>query len=200
MGDNRYTLAGWLAIIHAILLPLAIGVGIFEELIGYAKFRAHAPQFGVSDILSTISVVLIVYVLVVFRKLLNERYNYHEVDTLITISIWCAILFTLGGIVIQSVIGLLWPVPELVVVLTFVPFFAIATITIGIVDIIMGVKLLRAKDKLNDLIVAFAYISLVAGLLEVTVVLSPLSLILVPVLSVVMGMILLREKEAVEFV
>ena len=200
MSENRYWLAGWMAIIHAVLLPLAIGLGIFEELIGRGSFRAHAPRFGVSDIISFIAVVLIVYVLIIFKKLLNERYNYHGVDLQIMLSIWWVIIFTVGNLIIQTVFSLMWPVREEILVFTFVPYFILAMVSIGIVDIIMAVKLLRVKEKLNDLIVAFAYITLMAGLMEVTVVLSPLSLVIVPVSSVVIGMILLREKEEVEFV
>lgn len=200
MRDDRYALAGWLAIAHAALLPLALGVGLFEEIIGHARLGAHAPQFGVSDILSMVGIVLIVYVLWIFRRLLNERYAYNGINTLITLSIAWVIIFTLGNIVIQSIVALLWPIEELTLVLIFAPFFALAMITIGIIDIIIAVRLLRVKEKLNDLIVAFAYITLIAGLMEVTVLLSFISIILVPVSSVILGMILLREKEAVEFV
>ena len=201
MGENRYALAGWLAIAHAALLPLAIGVGFFEEIIVYARARApHAPQFGLSDILSMISIVFIIYALWIFRRLLNERYNYHGINTLIVFSIVWVIVFTLANIVIQSIIALMWPVEELTMLLVFAPFFALAMITVGVIDIIIAVRLLRVKEKLNDLIVAFAYITLIAGLMEVTVLLSFLSLILVPVSSVILGMVLLREKEAVEFV
>jgi hypothetical protein len=75
-----------------------------------------------------------------------------------------------------------------------------AMVTIGIVDIMIAMRLLRIKDALNDLLKAFAYITLIAGICEVSVIMSPLSLLLVPVNFVILGMIFLKEKEEVEFV
>jgi hypothetical protein len=72
-------------------------------------------------------------------------------------------------------------------------------ITAGIIDILIAVKLLQIRQKLNEMIRAFTYITLVSGLAELSVVLSPLALLLLPVSCVILGIIFLR-KEEVEFV
>jgi hypothetical protein len=94
----------------------------------------------------------------------------------------------------------LWPVSEESMTITYLCFTAISMAIIGVVDILIAVKLLKLDAVQNDLIKAYAYITLVSGVLEVSVFLSPLAIILVPVSSVVLGMILLKETEGVEFV
>jgi len=70
----------------------------------------------------------------------------------------------------------------------------------GVVDILIAVKILKVKDMFNDLVRAFGYVTMAAGILEATIILSPLALILAPVSCVILAMIFLREKENVEFV
>jgi hypothetical protein len=73
-------------------------------------------------------------------------------------------------------------------------------IGVGVIDILIAVKLLRVKERFTELIRVYAYITMIAGILEVSVLLSPLALILVPVSSILVGMIFLRDQEGVEFV
>jgi len=73
-------------------------------------------------------------------------------------------------------------------------------VTIGIVDILIAVKLLKIKETFSEYIRGFAYISMAAGICEVTVLLSPLALILIPVSAIVLALIFLRDQEAIEFV
>jgi hypothetical protein len=69
-------------------------------------------------------------------------------------------------------------------------------------NILIGIRLLRIYDVLNNTLRAFAYPTLAAGLLEVTIILSPLALPLLPITCVVLGVVFLKEEEeaAVEFV
>ena len=71
---------------------------------------------------------------------------------------------------------------------------------VGIIDLLIGVRLLQAKQGFSELMRVFAIISLIAGVLEMSVILSPLALILVPVVYILLGLILLREKEEAGFV
>jgi len=200
MPENRYSLAGGLAIAQAVLFPLAFGISIVQGIIGKAAFRYHGPVIGPSDLLFIIFTGIGVYVLLMFRKLLNERYNYHGIDTLIIISIWWSILFQISSLGLKAYAILLGLEPRLSVALVYLAYITVAMLTIGVVDILIAVRLLKIKDKLNDLLRAFAYITIIGGILEASVVLSPLALILIPVTCVILGMIFLREKEEAEFV
>ncbi len=72
-------------------------------------------------------------------------------------------------------------------------------IAAGIIDILIAVKLLQIRQSVNELVRAFTYVTLASGLAEVSVVLSPIALFLVPVSCVILGLIFFK-KEEVEFV
>lgn len=200
MERNRYQLAGWLAIAQAVLFPLGFIIGIAERVIGMAAYGEVHVAFGPGDLVMIAFTVISVYVLLSFKRLLNERYNCTELNTLIMISIWWAILFQIIGLLEGLVAMMSWRYTEIGLAIMFVSTIVLAMIFIGIVDILIAIKIMKLKDKLNDLIVALGYITLIAGILEITVIFSFFSLILVPVTCVLLGVIFLREKEEVEFV
>ena len=70
----------------------------------------------------------------------------------------------------------------------------------GHLDIRIGVKPIQSSSPLGELIKIFAYLSLVAGILEATGFLSPLALLLVPISFILLGLILLKEREGADFV
>ena len=200
MSNSKYKMAGWLALAQAILFPLSFIVAIAQTAFFGSGFKPAAPVFGPSDLMFVVVTALSVYILIQFRTLLNERYNFTGIDTLIAVAIWLYILFQIGGLLLKGISIILWPMHEtLYVVLSLAPL-AISMLAMGIVDVMIGIRLLKAGESLNELIVALAYITLAAGGLELTVILSPLALILVPISMVILAMIFLREKEELEFV
>ncbi|UCE17635.1 MAG: hypothetical protein JSV84_12225 [Gemmatimonadota bacterium] len=200
MSGRKYSVAGWLAIAGAFLFPMAFFIGIIHDIIAKSQFHYHGPNFGPSDMLFILFTGISAYTLSVFRDLLNERYNTHELDMVINIAIGWIIVFQVFSLCLKGIFMTLWPVSKESMTITYLCFMAVAMVIIGIVDILIAVKLLKVGTGHNELLKAYAYINLVAGALEVSVFLSPLAIILVPVSSVTLGMILLREKEGVEFV
>ena len=200
MNENRYNLAGWLAIVAAIIFPLSIGLDIIQNLIGAAAFGYRGPNFGPSDLLMIAFSGMAIYVLVMFRRLLHENYQYHDLDVLITIAIiWTAVIQAASiGLAIVSFI--LWPRAETVVIVLQIVFMILFMISAGIIDIIFAVKLFKIMDRASSLVKVLAYLTMIAGVLEVTVILSPLALFLVPASFIVYGLIFLRANQEVEFV
>jgi len=199
MDENRYSLAGWLAITQAVIFPLAFVISIAQGLIGVSVFGYRGPMFGPSDLLFIIFTGISVYTLTMFRKLLNERYNYHDVDLLILLAICWGIVYQISQLALRAWLVFMWPVSSTALSIIYLVFFATTIITAGVIDILIAVKLLQIRQKLNEMIRAFTYITLVSGLAEVSVVLAPLALLLLPVSCVILGIIFLR-KEEVEFV
>jgi hypothetical protein len=199
MDENRYQLAGWLAITQAILFPLAFVISIAQGLIGVAAFGYRGPVFGPSDLLFIIFTGISVYTLTMFRRFLNERYNYHGVDTLILLAICWGIVFQISSLALRIWVITIWPVSETALNIVYLTFFAVSMIVAGIVDILIAVKLLQIRQSVNELVRAFTYITLASGLAEVSVVLAPIALFLVPVYCVILGLIFFK-KEEVEFV
>ncbi len=201
MNDvNPYRTAGWLSIAAAVLFPLAFVVSIIQGLVGIARFDYTGPTIGPSDLLFILFTIFSIYALIMFRRMLNERYNFHDIDLLITLSIWWGILFQVVSISYRLIMIILWPVPQAVYTLSslgvLVLFFPIG----GVIDIIMAVRLLRGKDKFNEMIAALAYLNMASGICMATVLFAPLTLIVMPIWWAILGMVFLREKEEAEFV
>ncbi|MCP4580933.1 MAG: hypothetical protein GY839_04905 [candidate division Zixibacteria bacterium] len=200
MNTNRYTLAGWLAVSQAVIYPLAIAIGFFSGLSQSFCLGLNVSSFGPSQVLYMIFTGISVYTLYMFKKLLNERYSFHGIDIFIIIIIVWNVLMFISSSMASSLHVLIWPLPEIGLSILSFGLIAYAMVFAGVINIIIAVKLLKQKESLNDLISAFAYITLVAGILELTILLSPIALILQVILYVVLGMVFLREKELVEFV
>jgi hypothetical protein len=201
MNDvNPYRTAGWLSIAAAILFPLAFVISILQGLIGISRFNYTGPTIGPSDILFIIFTAFTIYALVMFRRMLNDRYNFHDIDTLITLSILWGILFQVVSISYRLIMIVLWPVPQLAYTLSSLGILVLFFPLGGTIDIIIAVRLLRDKDRFNEMIRVLAYLNMAAGICMATIVFSPLSLILMPIWWAILGMVFLREKEEAEFV
>lgn len=200
MEEGKYNLAGWLAIVQAVLFPVGIVIGIIEAGVAAEFFDIKRPFVGPADLLMIVFTAIAIYTLLMFRKLLHERYEYHDLDLLIIISIWWAIVFQGIGLALGILTTIMWPVDKILFAVVYVAFFTAAMVTIGIVDILVAVKLLRVKEKFSEYIRGFSYVTMAAGIFEVTVLLSPLALILIPVSAIFLALIFFRDQQAVDFV
>ncbi len=200
MEENKYRLAGWLAVVQAILFPIMFLIGAIEAGIAQGVFHFKGQFIGPSDLVGVVFTIIAIYTLLRFRALLNERYNYHDLDLLVTISIAWLVVFQVLGLAIGLASMILSPVDEVVQVVVLAVFFTAAMVSIGIVDILIAVKLLKVRDVFGDYIRTYGYISMIAGICEVTVFLTPLALLMVPVSAVVLALIFFRDQEAPEFV
>ena len=200
MEENKYKLAGWLAVVQAVLFPVAIVIGIIEVVAAAELFDIRRPFVGPADLLMIIFTAIAIYTILMFRKLLHERYQYHDLDLLILISIWWAIVFQVVGLGLNLLTGIFWPVDKVLFAIIYLVFMTGAMVTIGIVDILIAVKLLKVKENFSEYIRGFAYVTMVAGICEVTVLLTPLALILIPVAAVILALIFFRDQQEVEFV
>jgi hypothetical protein len=181
MEGKKYQIAGWLAISQAVILPLAYILKSLQIYLGISPFGFDGPKFGPGD--------------------LYERYNIHSLDILIIVAILLSILSLIFSIFVQSIHLVLYDITERFFRTIYLTYTAILILAAGVVQILISVKLLMAKKSLNDLFNAFAYVTLATGILEVSVVLSPLAvLVVLPVWCVMLGMIFLREKEEAQFV
>jgi hypothetical protein len=198
MNENRYSLAGWVAIAQAIVFPLAFFMAIAQGLIGAALFGYHGPSFGPGDLLFVLFTVMWAYTLWMFRVYLNERFDYHDLDFLITAAICITVLLQMISFGLQGIAFGLAPIAGTVFIVLYLMFAVFAMITAGVLDILIAVKLLQIRQAGNDLLKAFAYLTMAVGVLEVTVILSPLAFVLVPVYSVILGMIFLGKQQEVQ--
>jgi hypothetical protein len=200
MADNRYQMPGWAAIAQAVLFPMAFILVIVQGIIGATAFKFDRPMPGPADLMFVAITGLGIYTIIWFRRLLNERYQYHGIDGLITAAIWWMVIFQFLSLALKMILFLAGGISEIAMIIVQLSFMTLGMVSIGIIDLFIGVRLARLKDNIPDLIKAFAYLSIAAGAMEVSVILSPLALVLVPISSVILAMIFFREKEEVEFV
>jgi len=197
---TKYKLAGWLSIVMTILFPLGFGVGLVQSIIGSIEFGYSGPNLGPSDAIFLIFTFMLVYVLIMLRDLLNEKYNFHEIDVLITVAIWWNLIFQVGGVFLKIYVIFYPPENELVIAIGGAIFLVMILIMGGIIDIFIAIKLLRIKESLNDVLRAYAYLTLISGICATSLILFPFALLMVPVSTIILALIFFKSKEPVEFV
>lgn len=201
LTTNRYATAGWMAIASAALFPTAMVLNWITGIVGIKAFDYRGPVFGPADILFAVFTIFNIYILYQFKRLLNERYQFHDLDIWIPVAIWWGVLFQVGTILVRGLFLLIESASPLAMGLSFAAFMVVFLIVAGIVDIIVAAKLLRARDLLGTPIAVFGYLTMASGIAELTLFLLPLvAFLLLPAAYVTLGVIFLRDPEEVEFV
>ncbi|MCP4568837.1 MAG: hypothetical protein GY841_14765 [FCB group bacterium] len=185
-GRNNYRLAGWLTIIMAILIVPQVLLAILFEVTA----KGHPLANILMGAIYLSNAIIGVYILYMFRVMLNERYDFHLVDVLINILIAFNVLSMLN-----SLLGMIANLEMIISILTIV-----LMIPYGIVQIIFAVRMLKLDDDLFGLLKPFAYTMMAAGICAATIILLLPGLLVAIVNLVIMGMIFLRAKEQVEFI
>ena len=199
MHTSRYKTAGWLSIFVAIIF---VPKFVFSLILGIIAHEFHSPGLYLLDALLTIPLTAaFVYLLITIRFLLNERYDFHDVDKLITINYWCLIITGFISIVddILKTVGISGQhltTPDIILLVTFFSVFYV----MGVVSIIYGIRLLRLKGDLFGMLKVYVYTTIAGGVCLVSIILLPLSLIVAVATYILEGMIFLRAAEDEEFV
>jgi len=199
MHTNRYKIAGWLSIFVAIIF---VPKFVLSLIFGIIAHKYHFPGMYLFDALLTIPLtVLFVYLLITFRFLLNERYDFHDVDKLITINYWCLIITGFISILddVLKTLGISGQnliTPDIILLITFFSVFYL----MGVISIIYGIRVLRMKGDLFGMLKVYVYTTIAGGVCLVSIILFPLSLIVAVATYILEGIIFLRAAEDEEFV
>jgi hypothetical protein len=199
MNNKRYKTAGWLSILVAVVFVPKFIMNFFFEVIAQ---KLHFPGVYLLDVFMIIILTVIyVYLLLSLRLLLNERYNFFDVDKLITIS-YC-LLIAAGFITILDdilkTVGIIGSQLSTLKLILIICFFAVFFV-MGIISIIFGIKLLRLKGDLFGMLKIYVYTTIAGGVCLVSILLFPLSLVMVVATYILEGIIFLRAAEDAEFV
>jgi hypothetical protein len=181
--SQSYTLAGWLAIISAILLIPEVGLAVILDFVKSDLEVIILP-------IHIANLIIGIFVLYTFRRLLNREFNFHNTDVIITVMILINVVsFVIGFIELgNSMFGLDLAVEQDL-------SLAIGVLLINsIVTIVFGVMLLKLKDDLFGLLQPYAYTTIVSGVCGATILLAPLGLLAAVIALVMLGMIFLRAK------
>jgi hypothetical protein len=185
---NEFALAGYMAIAAAVLILPSFVLGIATEV---AKHRAPdlilpllVPYFAIT-ICYTIAAI---YVVIQFRSLLNKRHGFHAIDGLITAIVVGVVAMTLYAMPMKffGLTGVLDEGP--MVFLASIPV-AVIGITLGILGIILGARLLKLPADNTSYYRVYAWLSIAAGACFVTFFLSPLGGLIDAAANIVLAML-----------
>jgi hypothetical protein len=197
MDAEKYKLAGWAAIMSALVFISAFGLLIYGDLKMIPAFNPGGSRTNLLHIvilLDVISKIFLVYAYLRFRTLLNERYQFHAVDTLI-------IVLIVGGILLGMVSYLARAFPVFKIPMAVVG--ALLAVALGILGIVYAVRLLRLNGDLNGMLKPLAYTSMAASICFTLVILTPIGLAIEVAATILLGVALLRgdqEPEELEVV
>jgi hypothetical protein len=200
MDESTYTLAGWLAIGAAVLaLPLMV-LGFMVDV----ATRRGADLLPVFLLLfasvTVIHTAMQVYAFSRLRHLLNERFGFHAVDTLIIAII--ATTIALVSVSILSRVGLAAGVVGEELTPVFLGIIVLFSLPLAVMGIIFAVKLLSLQDDLHGLLRPYAYTSIAAAICFATIILAPIGMIVAAVSTAILGTIFLKADHTpqVDFV
>jgi hypothetical protein len=187
-NSNHYTLAGWLAIVLAVMLIPQIGLSILDELVSKKLNIFMIPVHVINALIG-------LFLLITFRKLLNNEFNFFKVNSLITIQIIISIAIGVIGIIgaTGELLGMGKGFEVMIAMITlafFVPY--------NIVMIIFGVQIQKMEDDMFGLLKPFAYATIGSGICGATVLLIPIGLLFAMTALVIEGMIFLRANREAE--
>ena len=177
---KKLDFAGWCSITNALIAIPSLAMSWFLDTV-----KGIGPKLS-QAILTVVGLGLFLYVIYSFRKLLNSRFKFHDVDTYISLMIWGNIalavlsLFSLGTGKLESFMETLT---------------VAALIVFGILSIMFGTRLLRLSGNLYGLLKPFCYVTIGSGICLVTVFLLPVAITAGAIGDVILGVIFFRAAE-----
>ena len=177
---GQLNLAGWLSIANALFAIPSIAMSWFLEAIEGSGAKLSQA------LLTVVGLGLFVYIISSLKKLLNYRFQFHDVDIYISLLIWGNVILATVSLLSLGSKRFEWTMGILSI---------IAFIVFGILSIMFATRLLRLSGNLYGLLKPFCYTNIVSGICLVTVFLSPVGVIAGAVADVILGVIFFRAAE-----
>jgi hypothetical protein len=160
-------------------------------------------SLGFSDILFASILLLSIYIYLNLKNILNEQLNFNHIDLLVWIYaainiLWMSTLFLDVAITV---------LPENIVTQNKDTFLNIglsmsigAIVILGIIDLLIGILLLAKSTELPTLLKIFAIMSVIQGVIGITVVFAATLIFIFPITMIILAMFFLRNPESIEIV
>jgi hypothetical protein len=193
--DTGFRTAGWLTIIGIFVAGVDAVIAIMS-----LSNPSLKPLYLVRIPLIILRVSFGVYVFVQLKRLLNERYDIHEANGIITGMIVLDIAWGVDAMMIFPFVGL--PPTGFLAILHNVIAALLFLTLFGILGIILGVFLLRVRED-SGLFRIYAILCIVSFSCMATVILNLIAILPGVVASVILAILFFRAAEAepqVEFV
>lgn len=183
MTRRHLATSGWLAMASAVLtIPWFFLTIVFAD-------RGGAFFIYAQEGMLTVGTVLLVYLLITFRRLLHENYAFHAVDAVIAFLVGINIAAAAIGL-FELIVPSMENAPEIISI--------VLVVAIGIMQIMFGVKLLQLPDDLKGLHKPYCYLNIITGFCLATVVLLPAGIVASAVTDIMLGTIFFQSAKQPE--
>ena len=202
MQNKDYLLPGVAAIFVAVISPI-YWIGMSSSVGDYDILWQDMMSLGFSDILFASILLLTIYIYLNLKNILNEQLNFNHIDLLVLIMVAINILWmsTLFIDIASAVLS------ENIVTQNKDAFLMInlsvsigAIVILGIIDLLIGILLLAKSTELPTLLKIFAIMSVIQGVLGITVVFAATLIFIFPITMIILAMFFLRKPESIEIV
>jgi len=202
MQNKDYLLPGVAAIFVAVISPI-YWIGMSSSVGDYDILWQDMMSLGFSDILFASILLLTIYIYLNLKNILNEQLSFNHIDLLVLIMVAINILWmsTLFLDIASAVL------PENIVTQNKDAFLKInlsvsigAIVILGIIDLLIGILLLAKSTELPTLLKIFAIMSVIQGVLGITVVFAATLIFIFPITMIILAMFFLRKPESLELV
>ncbi|WP_435217122.1 hypothetical protein [Luminiphilus sp. nBUS_07] len=202
MQNKDYLLPGVAAIFVAVISPI-YWIEMSSSVGDYDILWQDMMSLGFSDILFASILLLTIYIYLNLKNILNEQLNFNHIDLLVLIMVAINILWmsTLFIDIASAVLS------ENIVTQNKDAFLMInlsvsigAIVILGIIDLLIGILLLAKSTELPTLLKIFAIMSVIQGVLGITVVFAATLIFIFPITMIILAMFFLRKPESLELV
>jgi len=202
MQNKDYLLPGVAAIFVAVISPI-YWIGMSSSVGDYDILWQDMMSLGFSDILFASILLLTIYIYLNLKNILNEQLNFNHINLLVLIMVAINILWmsTLFLDIASAVLS------ENIVTQNKDAFLKInlsvsigAIVILGIIDLLIGILLLAKSTELPTLLKIFAIMSVIQGVLGITVVFAATLIFIFPITMIILAMFFLRKPESLELV
>ena len=202
MQNKDYLLPGVAAILLAVATPI-YWLGMSPSVGDYDILWQDMLSLGFYDILFASCLLLNIYIYLNLKHILNEQLNFNHIDLLVLIMVAINTLW-LGTLFLDVASTVL---PDNIVTQKKDVFLKInlsvsigAIVIIGIIDLLIGILLLAKSTELPTLLKIFAIMSVIQGVLGITVVFAATLIFIFPITMIILAMFFLRKPESIEIV
>ena len=202
MQNRDYLLPGVAAIFVAVISPI-YWLGMAASVGDSDILWQDMMSLGFSDILFASILLLTIYIYLNLKNILNEQLNFNHIDLLVWIYAAINILWV-STLLLDVASAVL---PENIVSQNKDTFFKIglsvsigAIVILGIIDLLIGILLLAKSTELPTLLKIFAIMSVIQGVLGITVVFAATLIFIFPITMIILAMFFLRKPESLEIV
>ena len=202
MQNKDYLLPGVAAILLAVATPI-YWLGMSPSVGDYDILWQDMLSLGFYDILFASCLLLNIYIYLNLKHILNEQLNFNHIDLLVLIMVAINTLW-LGTLFLDVASTVL---PDNIVTQKKDVFLKInlsvsigAIVIIGIIDLLIGILLLAKSTELPTLLKIFAIMSVIQGVIGMTVFLSVTLIFIFPITMIILAMFFLRKPESIEIV